>query len=92
MNYNKEYYLNNREAIIEKQKLYYQNNKIKYLEYMKKYNATYYVKNSHNWNVRRNNKSLEEKQKDRKKYNNKNKNIILKEQPYKEPNFLISFN
>ena len=82
----------------EKLRKYYYENREKIIAYMKNYNKAYYVKNSHNWNVRRNNKSLEEKQKDRKKYNKKKKNIILKEQPnkepeqpYKEPNFWISF-
>ena len=84
--YSKEYYIQNREAIIERSKLNYQKNKIKYLDYMREYNKKYYLEHKTNWNVRRNNKSLEEKQK-----NNRLKKPDLKEIsiPYKKPNFWL---
>jgi hypothetical protein len=95
MSYAKEYYKRNREEIIKRNTLYYQKNKIKYLDYMKQYNKEYYQKNKHNWNIRYNNMSLEEKQKYRKKYyqpKTEKKIYELKEVPYIEPNFLITFN
>ncbi len=90
----RKYYLENREYIIQRNTEYHHNNKIKKIEYMKEYNKKYYIKNKHNWNKRYNSKSEEEKQAIKNKYKDKKKkNIIkLKEEPYKPPNFLITFN
>ena len=92
-NYAKDYYMRNREYIIEKNKEYYHRTKnADRLIKMREYNAEYYKKNKTNWNTRYNNMSLEEKQMYRKKYYQPKKEKKIKEIPYKEPNFLISFN
>ena len=91
--YSKQYYLQHREQVIERNTKYYRENKIKYLDYMREYNKKYYLEHKSNWNIRYNNMSLEEKQKKRKKYYTpKNKIIETTKITNKEPNFLISFN